>query len=135
MSSAFFSFCQVGISVAVVGGSRYDVVLAVEGVEHAYALIFAYIKLYFLLVQDATYHLAVFLYYVVLHSVVIQHLEVGRVNGNLYFIDKFLVVKVNVLHCLWVNLVLQEQMCLCYGFASQVMKEGLATGMFADNID
>ena len=61
MSSAFFRFCQVGISVAVVGGSRYDVVLAVEGVEHAYALIFAYIKtLVSLLVQDAAYHLAAF---------------------------------------------------------------------------
>ena len=72
---------------------------------------------------------------VILDRVVIEHPEIGRIDGNLDFVDEVAVVEVDLLHGAGIHLVLQEQVSLGDGLVFERVEKGPAARMFADQVD
>ena len=117
---------QVVVAITVVGRRRDHIILSIKGIEHTDSLVVA---------DDAIDHSLIFLDNVVLYGVVIEHLEIGRVDGDLYLIDKFLIVQVDGLHGAGIHLVLEEKMRFGDRLASQVVEKCPAPGLLAHQVD
>ena len=65
----------------------------------------------------------------------IEHPEIGRIDGNLDFVDEVAVVEVDLLHGAGIHLVLQEEVSLGDCLVFERVEEGFAARMLADQID
>lgn len=68
-------------------------------------------------------------------GVVVEHVKIGGIDGNLYLVDKLPIVQINRLHGLGIYLSGQEEVGLGNAFALQVSEESLVAGMFADQVN
>ena len=72
---------------------------------------------------------------VIVDGIVVEHVEVCGIYSHFHFINKLLIIQVDGLHDVGIYLVLQEQMYFGDSFTLQVMEEGIASDMLADQID
>ena len=131
----FLQSHKVVVAVAVISGSRNNIILSLVLENHSYALVFSDVEFNFLFLKDFLDHPFGFLHDVVVDGVVVEHVEIGGIDGNLYLVDKLLVVQINRLHGLGIYLSCQEKIGLGNAFALQVSEESLVAGMFADQVN
>ena len=72
---------------------------------------------------------------IIVDGVVVEHVEVCGIYSHFHLINKLFIIQVDGLHDVGIYLVLQEQMYLSDSFTFQVMEEGIASDMLADQID
>ena len=103
--------------------------------NHSYALVFSDVEFNFLFLKDFLDHPFGFLHNIVVDGIVVEHVEIGGIDGNLYLVDKLLVVQINRLHGLGIYLSGKEEIGLGNAFALQVSEESLVACMFADQVN
>ena len=103
--------------------------------NHSDALVFSDMEFNLFFLYDFVDHHLRFLHDVVVDGIVVEHVEIGGIDGNLYLVDKLPIVQINRLHGLGIYLSGQEEIGLGNAFAFQVSEESLVAGMFADQVN
>ena len=123
------------MSVTVVSCGRHNISLSVEWINHPDGLVFSDIKFNFLLLENLGNHFRILFDNIIVDGVVVEHVKVCGIYSHFHLINKLLIIQVDGLHDVGIYLVLQEQMHFGDSFALQVMEEGIASDMLADQID
>ena len=131
----FLQSHQVVVAVAVISGSCNNIILSLVLENHSDALVFSDVEFNLFFLNDFLDHPFGFLHDVVVDGVVVEHVEIGGIDGNLYLVDKLPIVQINRLHGLGIYLSGQEEIGLGNAFAFQVSEESLVSGMFADQVN
>ena len=134
-NEGFLQTHQVVVAVAVISGSRNNIILSLVLENHSDALVFSDMEFNLFFLNDFLDHPFGFLHDVVVDGIVVKHVEIGGIDGNLYLVDKLPVVQINRLHGLGIYLPSQEEIGLGDSFALQVSEESLVACMFADQVN
>ena len=131
----FLQAHQVVVAVAVISGSRNNIILSLILENHSDALVFSDMEFNLFFLYDFVDHHLRFLHDVVVDGIVVKHVKIGGIDGNFYLVDKLSIVQINRLHGLGIYLSGQEEIGLGNAFALQVSEESLVAGMFADQVN